>query len=171
MKILRHSRTGFTLLEVLMVTAISIIFLGVSFAGYRDFSRRQEVVVAKRGILSNLRKAQKDATSGNKPSACGDTLVGYAFEITFAGPPASYQISAICKNPLGGPDIEILQDTFSLNNNISVSLPSVNPIIFYTLNRGTNIQKGGNQDVTISSGALGTGDSQVININWTGEID
>lgn len=157
---------AFTIIEVLMVCVISIMFLGVGFAGYRDFSRRQAVLVAKRTVLSDLNLAQKNATTGNKPMGCNGTLLGYSFEVTSTTPTATYEVNAICANP-PGPDIEILQFTKSLAQNVTITSPTPNPIIFRPLNKGTNIAR--NNSVTLS--LTSSGQTQSINITWVGEIN
>lgn len=168
------NKRGFSIIEILTVVMISLIFLVVSFSGYREFTRRQDVTVAKRDIVADMRTAQKNAIIGNKPTGCAGTLVGYNFEVVENGPPAVYRVSGVCTDPGGGSDDEFVVKTVTTNGNISVTSPSVNPITFLVLNRGTNLKSGNSETLTITSRALGlsgvSGD-QEITISWTGEIE
>ena len=157
---LHSKRDGFTLIEILMVCVISVMFLGVGFAGFRDFSRRQEVLVARRTVLSDLNLAQKNAQTGTKPDSCNGSLEGYSFEITSTNP-ARYEVSAVCTNN------EVLQLTKSLSTGVTINTPATNPIIFGPLNRGTNLPRNTPVSLVLTS----EGHTQTISITWAGEIN
>lgn len=164
---------GFTLIEILIVISISVIFMVVSYGGFRDFARRQEQTVAKRTIIQDLREAQKNASTGYKPTGCTGTLVGFSFRVTTAANtnPVSYEISAICTNPLGGADVELLLKTNTLTANIYFRTnPNPNPIVFNALGRGTNIA--GSTALSVSSRNNPTGVSYdlPVTITQSGEI-
>jgi len=162
---------GFTLIEVLITILVISIFLGVSLASYRDFSRRQQVKVLKREITSDLRIAQKNAISGVKPTGCTGSLEGYSFEVV-SGSPILYEVNAICTDPIGGSDREFLISSKTFPDTVMISAPSVNPLVFKPLSFGTNIPSGSVEVITISNSFTGSSASSLtVSINYTGEIE
>jgi len=163
---------AFTLIEVLVVVAIMGIIMGVGSLRFRDFERRQKIVSIKRQMLADIRAAQSDALSGRKPSGCGAnlTLDGYAFRAN-SGSSSSYEIYAICRSSAGvQQDVTIknvsLPTGVSLSSSTS-SPPNVNPVIFYSVARGTNLST--NQSVTVSIASTGGANESVV-IRASGEI-
>lgn len=153
---------GYTLIEILVVLTIIGILFSVGYVGYRDFSRRQSLAGAAKIVQGDLRKAQQNALSGIKPqsAAClgANTLDGYFFRVTSA---STYEIGAACS---GG---NVVTDTVSVTESISISTPSPNPIIFKVLGTGTNIPSG-DASVTLTQGA--TNDTLTILIGSGGDV-
>ena len=166
-------KKGFTLLELLIAISITAIFLGVGYAGYRDFSRRQEVLVAKRQMISDLRLAQKSALTGNKPTSCTTDFQGFDLTLT-ATSPVTYQIGANCVNPSSPSNpFRTVIKTVNLGSNISISPTSLSSILFQALGRGVTFSGGGSSvTYTLSSSALGGASSanQTVVISQYGDI-
>ncbi|OGM30226.1 hypothetical protein A2630_03315 [Candidatus Woesebacteria bacterium RIFCSPHIGHO2_01_FULL_44_10] len=149
---------GYTLIELLVVLSIISTIFGIGFISYRDFSRRQQVTSAMRAIRSDMRSAQERAISGNKPTGCNGTLQGFAFNVRSA---QNYRVEAICNTNVTVSNVNLAQ-------NISMSIPATNPIIFLPIGLGTNLPR--NQIETIDVTQTATSYSQSISVSWTGEI-
>lgn len=149
---------GFTIIELLVVIVIIGLIVVIGAGRYREFSQRQVVVSAKRQIMADIRSAQSDAASGRKPADCTGTLTGYAFSVT---PPSTYRVYAVC----AGGNVTIKNGTAPAG--ITLSAPSVNPVIFYPVAQGNNL--GATQEVTITINNSGVNQSSVV-VRGSGEI-
>lgn len=156
---------GFTLIEVLIVIVILGIIMGVGAVQFREFSKRQALVSAKRQLLADIRSAQADAINGRKPAACTGTLLGYGFRVV-QGSPAEYEIFARCSTGASSQDYEIIDGRLPVG--ISITSPAVNPVIFKPLSHGTNLAEGTWVTVDITNTDIGLTDSLVIRAS--GEI-
>ena len=159
---MRNLSAGYTLVELIIVIVISALLLTVSYAQYREFSRRQEVQVARRQIEGDLRRAQADALAGRKPSGCSGTLIGYAFEITTS---PSYEIYGLCSAPVGT-KLDVKTAVASSVVSLSAS-PNVNPIIFKPFTYGTNLNV---NSVLINISHIDVGASATVEVARNGEI-
>jgi len=150
---------GFTLIEILVaVTIIGLIF-SIGYVSFREYSRRQTVVSVTRAIKSDIRLAQQNAISGKKPAGCVTDLDAYSASFSEAN--NSYTVGAVC----GGITIE--EKTVELPSGVTMTAPSINPLIFYSVGRGTNIAVGG-IIITISQPASSY--SQTVEMGPGGEI-
>lgn len=68
---------GFTLLEILVTTVMSLLLLGAAIASYQSLSQRQVKVEAGRDLMAVLRDVQSRARDGNKPPENCSQLNGY----------------------------------------------------------------------------------------------
>jgi prepilin-type N-terminal cleavage/methylation domain-containing protein len=155
--------SGYTLIEILVgLTIIGLIF-SFGFVNFREFSRRQEVISIARSLKGDLRLAQEQALAGKKPEGaeCGgtNTLSGYHFEVTSA---TNYVIEAECSNQTRE------TKNVTIPSDLSLSVPSTNPIIFKVLGQGTNILAGTEVSITITQ--TGTNNSTAIIVTSGGEI-
>jgi prepilin-type N-terminal cleavage/methylation domain-containing protein len=157
------SKNAFTLIEVLVVITIMGIIMGVGFAAYRLFARRQLVNNTISLIHNDLRLAQESAISGRKPddAFCMGTnqLKGYNFLVDSVN--GTYTISANCT----GGVVEI--KSFSIVTDLTLTAPVPNPIIFNVLGNGTN----GDSQTKITVSDSVTGYAQSITISSTGELN
>lgn len=158
-------KKGFSIVEVLVVIGIMGLIMTVGTVGYRDFSRRQAVGIAKRQMVADLREAQSDASSGRKPSACSGSLIGYGFEVT-AGNPANYRVFARCET-LGVQTDHVVR-TATLPSEVTITIPATNPVLFKSLEQGTNLASG--TSVTISISASNAANMSTLVISSSGEI-
>ena len=60
-------KSGFTLIELMVVMLIMSLLFGLGFANFRDFQRRQILEGAVRAVKGDLRYAQELALAGRKP--------------------------------------------------------------------------------------------------------
>lgn len=126
---------GFTLIEIIVVTAISLTLVGLGVAGYSQFNQTQLLKQTAEDIKSTLRDAQNRALSGEKDNsvaACGSApsslpLDHWRFSITGA---TTYSISGSCKGTTFG-----LRVYETPNNNITLS-PASGTIDFKPLAQG-----------------------------------
>jgi len=83
---------AFTLIEILVVTAIIMIVTGTGIAGYRRFNRKQILQTAAAELKSNLSLARSWAMAPRKVSCDAQALSGYRIEIASD----SYEIYEVC---------------------------------------------------------------------------
>lgn len=140
---------GFTFIELLITMLIMTIVFTFGYANYRDFSRKQEIEGAQRLLKSDLRLAQKQASTGHKPSgsACDDPedLSGYKVESTSS---TAYRISAVCS---GG---EITTKNVYLTQGYSNIVVSSFSVTFNVLAQGTNLASDLQIDLSQTVGLL-----------------
>jgi len=154
--------SAYTLIEILVTLTIIGLLFSFGYVNFRDFSRRQAVADAAKSIQGDLRIAQTDATTGQKPAdgSCSlpKTLDGYNFEVF---PPAEYKIEAIC-----GVTTTVVKDV-TLPAGISVTAPSPNPLQFKVLGQGTNISSG---SWVLTLTQEGTNNTTAVTVNSGGDI-
>jgi len=160
-KQISNKKNGYTLIEILVALAIIGLLFSFGYVSFRDFSRRQEVSGAAKGIQGDLRLAQGDAISGQKSSGCSGVLDGYSFLVA---PPSEYKIQANC----GAAPIDVKDVTLPSDVTISVPFPSPNPLNFKVLGQGTNIT--GDSPWTLKLTQTGTGNSVEVTVTSGGEI-
>jgi prepilin-type N-terminal cleavage/methylation domain-containing protein len=168
---------GYTIIELLVgITIIGFLF-SAGYAAFREFSRRQSLDAVARSMRGDLRFAQEQAMSGNKPPndatykcgcpktdpSCGSTnyLSGYNFKVTGG---TTYEIQAVCS--FGTPK-EIVTKTVTLTSGVTIGTPSPNPILFKVRGDGTNIST---TPATITLTQTGTALVQTITVTNGGEI-
>lgn len=114
-------------------------------------------------MVGDLRLAQEQALTGKKPDdpKCNSGLLnGYNFVVVDSG---TYRIEADCT---GGTPVEIKTVTMPLD--LSLSTPSVNPLLFKALGQGTNIPEG--EDTVINITQVGSNAVIPVTISSGGEI-
>ena len=155
-------RKGYTLVEILVSLSVIGLLFGFGFASFRDFSRRQAVVAEGRKVVGDLRLAQQQALSGEKPVGCTGNLQTYDFErVNQSG----YKITAVCSSS----SITVKNQTLSSDILISPFIPSTPiKISFKVLGRGTNLISGVNTDITLTQ--TSTNNVVVITVKSGGEI-
>lgn len=161
-------KKGFTLVEIIVVMGISALLLGVVVAGQREFSRKKTVDNEAASIISNLRQAQSQSTTGVKPKQptpnywyCTGSgrLDGYSVTFTSSG----YTIKAICSTP-SNPGREVQISTHNFTQGITVTTYPSQPILFKSVGQGTNLSS------TQRVGLCAFGYGQEIVINEKGDI-
>lgn len=156
-------KNGYTLIEILVVLTIIGLLFSLGYVNFRDFSRRQALIGATSSVQGDLRLAQSNAISGQKPSDCGvsNTLESYSFNITSTALPSEYKIEANC----GGAPV-VVKDV--ILSDISLSMPSTNPLKFKILGQGTNLD--GVTDWTLNLTQNVTGKTATVTVTSGGEI-
>ncbi len=158
---MKWAKRGYTLIEVLVgITIIGLIF-AVGYVNFRDFSRRQAINGQARALKGDLRLAQEKSLSGVKPadSRCDppNKLNGYNFRVVNA---LNYVVEANCT---GG---NVLVKSVNLPSDVTISIPSPNPISFKILGQGTNIV----DQSTINLTQAVTGYVRTVTVTKGGEI-
>ncbi len=143
------------------LTIIGLIF-GIGYVSFRDFSRRQALLGTTRSIKGDLRLAQEQATSGEKPDdfRCDspNSLSGYSFNRVSAN---SYSLMAQCS---GG---NVVSKEVNLPSDISLA-SNQNPIVFKVLGQGTDVPQATPAVITLTQ--AGTANTATITISASGEI-
>lgn len=142
------ARRGFSLIEILVVVAISSLLLGAAIPSFRSFQATQDLEQAKQTLETNLRFAHSQALGGIKSGANCTTgsppppLLGWFIRST---DPFTYGIFVRCENQ----DPQLYR---------SVSLP---PGVILAITNGVDIIfQPNNQDVLF--GNAGSGASPII---------
>ncbi len=155
-------KSGYTLIEILVALTVLGLLFGFGFVSFRDFSRRQALQGAVQSVQGDLRLAQGDALSGEKPSACSADLNGYSFQVVSA---SEYKLLANC-----GVSPILVKDVV-LPSGIIISTPTVNPIMFKTLGQGTNIPASNvPASTTITLTQQNTTNSATVTVTIGGQI-
>ena len=158
------STSAYTLVEILIGLTIIALLFGFSYAGFRDFSRRQALSGAAKKVQGDLRLAKELALAGQKPEdpLCdlpANSLQSYSFNINSAN---SYRIEANCSGGV------VINKEVSLPPSVSISTPAVNPVKFKVIGQGTNIPDATNITITLTQS--GTNSQIGITVSSGGEI-
>jgi len=94
----RLRKRGFTLIEVLIVVAITVLLSGLVFANYKDSQKRYSLAQAIQKLASEIRRVQNMAISGKEiAGVCegdvGQPCYGYGVKVE-EGEDDSYKIYA-----------------------------------------------------------------------------
>lgn len=147
-------KTGFTLIEILVgLSIVALLFVG-GYASYREFARRQVLDNSFEELRSDLNLAQQKALSGEKPSGCTGTLLGYKVGFT----QTSYSVAASCS--LG----EVVVRQFSLPNGVVLSAPA--SVLYKVIGEGTDLLA----DATIKLTQVSTGKTRQTTLTVGGTL-
>ncbi len=144
----QQKRTGFTLIELMVVVSISIILMGSAMAGFINFRARQQVLADAKDVQQLIRSAQVKARLQDVPDVVAATptychsdssrLQGYRVKFSSA---TALSLVPLCGGTLATATEQTASSTLTVANSTlsiaSVSLPQ--NFSFYTLQRGTNI--------------------------------
>ncbi|MFH1959031.1 MAG: prepilin-type N-terminal cleavage/methylation domain-containing protein [Patescibacteria group bacterium] len=106
--------SGFTLIELIVVTAIILLITGGGIASFINFNDKQQVVNSAKEMQGYLRTAQTFSRIGETPDGC-DKLNGYIVRSVDAGASKQIKIIANCR---GG---EIQRNSFDLLDGTTLS--------------------------------------------------
>lgn len=130
---------GYTLIELLVVITIGLIIFTIGFAGYREFSRRQDLSGVSKNLISDLRLIQQKALTGEKPTGVTCLkLIGYTFTRTDS---STYTINASCDDSVTVTPVVIhsrLIKTVSLPTGITLTATTPT-VLFKILGLGTDL--------------------------------
>jgi len=145
---------GFTLIEVIVAVAVSLVVTGFIIVNYNSYNDVQTLKQAALTFKNNLRLAQSKAVTGEKPALCTE-LAGYRVVFTST----SYTIRARC-NPEGNQGTTISVD---LPHGVTFS-PVPGTFWFTVVTRGTTLS-------TITTLQLiGSGKQYAIQVSPGGDI-
>ncbi len=74
---------GFSLLELLVVSAVILSITGLAISNYSSFSDTQKIKQAGKTLKNDLRFIQTRAASGVKPTTCVGANVLMSYRVTF----------------------------------------------------------------------------------------
>ncbi len=90
----KTNKKGFTLLELIIIFAISAIILSISVSSFGNFNSSQIFNGAVSDVVSVLNSARSRSISQVKPPQCSSSLDGY--EVKFTTADREYEQSALC---------------------------------------------------------------------------
>lgn len=125
---------GFTLIEIVIATAILMGVTGFGTANYLKFNETQTLTQAGENLKSHLRDAQNRALTGERNCAPTRPLNGWCFSATST---SSYKIYGSCGN-IG--DVETFNESdFNLPANIRLKVSAgEEKLLFQSLTRGAD---------------------------------
>lgn len=97
-------RRGFSLLEMLVTTGIMVLVLAGGLVTYRRFDDRQQLSIGGKQLVSELRKVQKRAQSGERVSECvsgGSTVALDSWNLDLVANQRTMRMYARCGQILG----------------------------------------------------------------------
>jgi prepilin-type N-terminal cleavage/methylation domain-containing protein len=149
------SRSGFTLIELMVAISIMALLFGVGLAGYQQFNQSRKATEAAKTFRSDLNFARSKALAGEKKTGCQNTDILAGWYLRTGA--SSYSLYCRC----GGSDL--LEKTVSL---ASVSLsPAGQDILFKPLAQGTNLPS--SLSLTLAVGSY----QEVVLVSQSGEIN
>lgn len=100
---------GFTFIELLVTTTLSLVLMGGAFAAYNSFATRQDKVESARDVQSLLQSARERSRGGDKPEACGRLN---SYRVWGVQGTQNYYMSIRCDDVL----VDLEQETFVLQS-------------------------------------------------------
>ena len=122
---------GFTLIELMVAVSVGLVVTGMIIVNYNSYNTTQQLKQAALTLKNNIRFIETKAASGVKPSGSCTSLTGWNMTFSANG----YTYGANCNGVAAGTTTTV---TFPSGVTLT-SLPSQNPIVFYVLSRGTNL--------------------------------
>lgn len=122
---------GFTIIELIVTTTIIATLTIAVVTNYNTYSDRQKVKQAMLTFKTNLRYAQRNALSGQKPMTDCTTLDGW--RVDFAPSGVSYGITPVC---LGVP---VTSETIGTQLPAGVVFSPVPPSLFFQPIKGLSL--------------------------------
>ena len=147
---------GFTLIEVIVTVAVTLVVTGFVIVNYNSYNDRQTLKQSGLTLKNNLRFAQTKALTGQiPPTVTCSELSGYV--VSFAA--KTYSIQATCdpEGIVGNPQ------NIDLPPSVTFS-PVPSPITFNVLSRGTTLTS--NQCLILTS----LGQFYRISVRTNGDI-
>lgn len=156
-----ENKAGYTFIELLVVITVSVIVFGIGFAGYREFSRRQDLTGVSKNLIGDLRLIQQLSLTGQKPEGATCTkLIGYTFTRVSA---TNYSMTANCDNSGIISNVEIKNVDFPTGVSFTATTANTQ---FKVLGQGTNLSASNTLTLTNSL----SGSSNEITIGIGGDI-
>jgi prepilin-type N-terminal cleavage/methylation domain-containing protein len=159
---MKKLRSGFTLIEILIVIAVIGIISSGSFVVLTKFSKQQGINIAHENLKNTLNEAKSSAQSNVVSKCTAGILVGYQVEFNNLDSTAPYNLKEICLES-GVEKTYTIKAIAHAGVNI-VSTPT--KITFLVLSGDV---RDGDSIVTLTNGA--TGQEKQINVSSKGIIN
>lgn len=121
---MKQQRSGFSLIELIIVIATLSLFFGFSLASYNSFNETKKLEADAREFIETLELAKTKATVGEKPD---DLCVLQSFTVTYDNSSNQYSMNAQC------PTDQTIVSSKTLSN--GGAFQSAGSAIFYPLNK------------------------------------
>ena len=161
------SRTGYTLIELLIVIFIIVLFSGLSLAYYRNFDEQRKLDAEAKQLMEVLSLASKKANSSDLTpnSSCID-FRGYRVLIES---PATYTLEFACvEDPVNNPGVINYRLIQRQTTQPGISLSgSGTSILFKPLSSGTNLTT--EAAIVLTNSA--TGKCTTVQVNPIGTVE
>ncbi|HUV43037.1 MAG TPA: type II secretion system protein [Patescibacteria group bacterium] len=151
-------KSGFTLIEILVVVSVMAILFSLGLAQYMKFNRQQILEQAILELKTDLTDARSKALSGKKECTEGvfdGVLVDFS--------PGNYVLYSSCG---GGLDLKLISDT-QLSSGVKITESPEDGILFKPITGGTDIQEESGATITLS----GYGTTKNLEVYPDGKID
>ncbi len=162
-------KKGFTLIELLITISILSILFALGFAGFRDFSRRQELEGVARQFRGDLSQAVEYAASGYKPAIAGcpapAAYVLDGYHISNSG--GTYSIDVICSGTTVPIKTVTLPTGYTITRTYVGGAPLLGYLVIKPLRQGTNLVAGSEDDFLVSDSV---GNTTTVVLTPAGEI-
>lgn len=125
-------KSGFTLVELLITIALMAILVSAGTTVTVQSAQRRQVDQAGKDLQGILEQARANALAGKKINCSGTTLGGWGVSIPSAN---SFTLDEYCGSVYSSPTKNVVT-TKTYPTAITISQPSVFPIIFKTQGQG-----------------------------------
>ena len=157
---------GYTLIEILVALTILSVVFAVGFAGFRDYSRRQELETLTRQLRGDLAKAREDALAGIKSTSAScngaNTLLGQGFSVGSNLGIYFYRFFYHCSSAT------VLNRTVNVPSGYSINWSPNVYFYFKSVGQGTSMTAGTSTTITITQTSTGAAGS--VTVDSTGNI-
>lgn len=157
---------GYTLIEILVALTILSVVFAVGFAGFRDYSRRQELETLTRQLRGDLAKAREDALAGIKSTSAScngtNTLNGHGFSVGSSLGVYFYRFFYQCT---GG---TVLNRTINIPTGYTINWSPNTYFYFRSVGQGTSMTAGTSTTITITQ--TSTSATSSVTVDSTGNI-
>ncbi len=164
-------KSGFTLIESLIVISIIALLVSAGVLSYRQFALRQQVESNIRNLVEDLKIIQKLSSSGNKTApGCTGVLDGYVWAPANCNGSncRSYETKVRCNQTTSLTPLKRVD--FPTNLTLIVGGVPTGGIIFKSLEQGTNIPTGSiGTQITVRDSVSNY--ARTVTVTNTGEIE
>ena len=112
--------SGFSLIELIIVTSILLLVAGGGIAAFINFNEKQQVLNGSKELRTHLRMAQTLARVGETPSGC-EKLTGYKVASVDAAATKEIKVIAVCSSGEIERNSFLLPETTTLSDDIAIT--------------------------------------------------
>ncbi len=138
---MKKRKSGFTLIEILVVVSVIVILFSIGLAQYMKFNRQQILEQAALELKTDLTNAQSKALSGKKKCTEG-VFDGILVEFNTD----NYTLYSSCGSGL---DLKLISDN-QLSSGVRITERPEDGILFKPVTGGTDIQEESGITITLS---------------------